>query len=152
LSNGESYLSTFQIKAVSVYKSSFEIKNSNFNQANQQFEMQVNVQPNFNIKKGNASKTAIVDLHLAINLKSNDISFVEVNLSINGVFSGESMNDQQFMEFVKFSGVSNLIQISRSYIFSMTSQLGIMPPILLPIINLEELYKNMVNAQNSSSM
>ncbi|MCL4408339.1 MAG: protein-export chaperone SecB [Thermotogae bacterium] len=143
MSNGENYLSQLKITSISIYKASFEIKKLIPN--NQQLEIQVALKPNINISKSentSDNQTSIVDLNISVNLKNKDISFVEVNLSINGSFIGENMNEQQFIKLVKFSGVSNLIQISRSYIISMTSQLGIIPPIVLPMINLEELYKN----------
>ncbi len=142
MSNEENYLSRLKITSISIYKASFEIKN--FISNNQQLETQVTIKPNINVLKSentSDNQISIVDLIIGMNLKNKDVSFVEVNLSIKGSFIGEGINEQQFMELVKFSGVSNLIQISRSYIISMTSQLGIMPPIVLPMINLEELYK-----------
>ena len=133
----EEIKSMFQMTSFSIYNASFEIKRvpPKGNPLHSHLRLNVTLPNDVSETKG------AVDLHIDLKLKSGKVTFISTKLSIKGNFAGKNMNKQQFIEFMKFSGVSNLTQIARSYIISMTSQLGIMPPIVLPMINLVEFYK-----------
>ena len=131
--------SAFQMISFSIYSANFEVKRTPQN-------IPLRTQLKFNVRlpneiSGDETKGA-ADVHVDLKLKSGKLTFITIKLSIKGYFKGENINKEKFIEFVKYPGVSNLTQIARSYIISMTSQLGIMPPIVLPMINLVEFYKN----------
>ncbi len=135
----ENIQSIFQMTSFSIYKAAFEVK-----------KWPVHTPLKLKLKSFSVSlpdklgKTleADADVSVEMRIKSGNTTYIIVKLSIKGHFKGQNMKEEQFKEFIKYSGVSNLTQIARSYIISMTSQLGIMPPIVLPMINLVELYKS----------
>lgn len=136
--------SKFKMTAFSIHKASFEIAMTPLKDKN----LNSNVQLNVNVSKNKASDGEMkgnADVDISFSLENEEGKFLDVKLSVIGQFEASDMDEKPFEEFVKYSGVSNLLQIARSYIITMTSQHGLTPPALLPMINLVELYKNAEN-------
>ncbi len=73
-------------------------------------------------------------------------SLLTINLTMNGKFfyaTSELLNRDvdypKFPELLKINGVSNLIQLSRAYLTSVTSLSGFPAPIYLPMVNVYNL-------------
>ncbi len=135
--------SLFKMTSFSIYKASFEVKNKILNLKDK--KLHTNVKLNVNISKAktvNNEEKGNANIDLSFSLRMGRLTFLNVKLSISGQFEAVNMKEETFEELIKYSGVANLLQIARSYIISMTSQNGLTPPAVLPMINLVELYKN----------
>ncbi len=86
-----------------------------------------------------ASIILIQNINL-INKESKE-HVVELGVQMLGQFKGKNLNEEQFIERLKYNGAPLLSQLIRSYIITMTSVGGI-EPIRIPMINFVEVFKN----------
>ncbi len=65
----------------------------------------------------------------------------KLSLYILGQFTGENATREEIEELCKTKGSYELIQVARSIVLSFTAQAGISPAIIIPPINLEDLFE-----------
>lgn len=65
-----------------------------------------------------------------------------VEIKIEGLFTGEGLQKEQFESLLKINGTFALLNIVRSYIISTTSQMGFKEPIIMPFLNITPLKYN----------
>jgi len=72
----------------------------------------------------------------------------KIELVMEGAFSGNAskMPKDRFKDMLELNGLVTLLQISRSYILSVTSQSGIYPPVKIPMINVMKLREEKARA------
>lgn len=144
----EKVISNFQTTSLSIYKANFEIKT-----AFQNVNLIPNVQIDNDISSSKISENNLqgtVILKINLKLKSEGKTFIVINVFMKANFFGQNMNEGDFIEFIKYSGISNMIQVARSYIISITAQSGVLPPVILPMINLMEYFKTKKNKKIST--
>lgn len=75
--------------------------------------------------------------------KAGRSNLFKFELTMEGAFVGkpEALTIERFKQMLEQNGIVTLSQISRSFLLSVTSQSGINPPVMLPMINVLALYE-----------
>ena len=83
-----------------------------------------------------------ISLENKTSVKVKDENVAEIQVTINGLFKSDDLiNTDVFEEMLKINGASLLFSFIRTYIHTTTALSG-MPPIVLPLINFVEFFKN----------
>lgn len=77
---------------------------------------------------------------IKINDEENKEPIVEIGVQMLGSFVGVNLEENQFIEMMKYNGTPLLSQLIRSYVITMTS-VGGMDPVRIPMINFIEFFK-----------
>lgn len=85
----------------------------------------------------------------------NDIKLIyeneeigDIHISMIGTFSGDSeLEEEKFVEMLKYNGAPALSQLIRAYVYSATS-LGGNSPIITPMINFVKFFEEIENEKN----
>lgn len=133
-------ISNFQFIDSYIKNSNMEIHNKNLN--NSKLELGVEVKFS-NIKEDNSELLAELILKNIVKIKNKDTEeiLVEINVEMAGIFKGNNIDKEKFMQFMKFSGTPIISQSIRSYIMNL-SALGGIDTIRVPLINYVEFFKN----------
>lgn len=133
-------ISDFQFIDSYIKNSNMEIHNKNLN--NSKLELGVEVKFS-NIKEDNSELLAELILKNIVKIKNKDTEeiLVEINVEMAGIFKGNNIDKEKFMQFMKFSGTPIISQSIRSYIMNL-SALGGIDTIRVPLINYVEFFKN----------
>jgi len=106
-------------------------------------KMDVEIEVRFsNIKTEKEKKKAELRMKNYIKIKGdNNESLVDMEVEMAGIFEGENMDDDQFMNYMKYSGAPIISQQIRSYVMTVSTLSGIQT-IRLPLVNYSEFFKN----------
>ena len=90
----------------------------------------------------NKNMTGQVELSYDISMMIKDEKIGDIRLVMNALFkASNNISEEKFEEMLKINGATTLSHLCRAYINSVTAQSG-MPPILIPLINFIEFFKN----------
>jgi len=92
--------------------------------------------------------SALLKLGLVILGKQKEEKVIELSVLIEGIFSTDKIKQDEFKKLVMSNGVATLITILRSFIASFSSQIGNMPPIIMPLINVQASIEDEENLKN----
>jgi preprotein translocase subunit SecB len=117
----------------------YEIKNLNVNILHKTNE-QLKYSTELGISKINYKENyAHFGIQLKVKAELDNKVYREITLEIIGFFSGfDKMEKKEFEKFCNLVGVPSLLQIARSTISSTTSMMNILPPVNLPLFNLQK--------------
>ena len=125
--------SSFQIDDYMITKSLFEIKKE---------ERPASIKYSLNLSKRIENTRCeqnvcfgTVKLKVSVVGRVGRETFHKVEVDISGEFTGKNIPKADFEKYCDVNGVANLLLITRSYISSTTSQMGI-NPIVIPLVNL----------------
>ena len=125
------------------------IKNTNFKIHNRNLEnskLELGIEVNISELKENEEELS-AELRLKNIVKINDNAgnaLVEIEVEMAGIFRAHNMNNDKFIQFMKYSGTPIISQSIRSYIMNI-SALGGIDTIRIPLINYVEFFKNKDN-------
>lgn len=84
-----------------------------------------------------------VETRLINNVKINNSdtkqTYVIIDVEMSGEFKSKNLTDEDFEEYIKFSGIPMLSQSIRAYVMSLTALSGI-KPVRIPMINFKEYF------------
>ena len=90
----------------------------------------------------------LLTLNLGISGKQQEKIVTEISIIIEGTFSTNKFEENEFKKLVSLNGTATLITIARSFIASFSSQIGNTPPIVMPLINVQASIEDDVNLEN----
>lgn len=111
----------------------------------EEFEINANIGFRIiNIEKKETENFGQIELNYNIDMKIAETNVAKISIIINGLFNGDvSIDIKDFEQMLKINGATTLSHLSRAYINSTTSLSG-MPPIIMPLINFNEFFKNAI--------
>lgn len=129
-----------------IKESSIQIYKKNYTKSTLEMEIEVQISE---IKKQDNELSAELRLsnHITINDKENNEKVVEINVKMAGIFTGNNLNENEFQEFIKYSGTPVLSQSIRAYVMSVSALSGV-ETIRLPMINFVEFFKKDIEEKN----
>jgi len=131
-------IAPFQMTSHIITDSEFKVKDGF---SNKKLKPDLDISPTFEVYEDENHLTGKLELEIKFNLKSGRIIFIGFKAKIIGTFvSPKKIGKDQFIKFLKYSGTPMLIQIVRSFLMSLSSQSGLVPPIVIPIIDSTSCY------------
>lgn len=133
-------MSDFQFIDSYIKNSEMKIHNRNINDSQLELGIEVNIS---NIKKNDNELSAELRLKNIIKIKDKkeENILVEINVEMAGIFKAHNMEEEKFMQFMKFSGTPVVSQAIRSYVMNISALAGI-DTIRIPLVNYVEFFKN----------
>ena len=116
-------------------------KRNRENETELQLEMEVRMSPINKVDEERLEGHLILTESLKMYDKSNKELILELSVQMVGSFVGINLEEEQFLDMVKYNGTPTLSQFIRSYVVTMTS-VGGMEPIRIPLINFKEFFNN----------
>lgn len=140
-------LADFQFVDSYVKNSSIEINKRDIKNSRLEVGLSIAIS-NISLNEKN-EKIADAKLYIDVKVfdKKNEEALVKIEVEILGKFLTKKLEDKEFVEYVKFSGIPMLSQQVRAYIMSMSSLSGI-NSIIVPMINFESYFNNIENENN----
>ncbi len=114
------------------------------NKSEIQVELEIRMSEIKKINEDSLGASIILIQNISLINKENKEHTVELGVQMLGQFTGKNLNEEQFIERLKYNGAPLLSQLIRSYVITMTSVGGI-EPIRVPMINFTEVFKNEPN-------
>lgn len=141
MENKKDIKADFQFIDSYINKTSIDIKNKAISDG--KFELGISVAINKIKVEKDGLKIVDAKLYTDVNIrdKENDKVYVSISTEIIGRFTTSNLTDDEFNEFVKYSGIPALSQQVRAYITSISSLSGI-EPVIIPMINFENYFSN----------
>ena len=140
-------LADFQFVDSYVKNSSIEINKRDIKNSRLEVGLSIAIS-NISLNEKN-EKIADAKLYIDVKVfdKKNEETLVKIEVEMLGKFLTKKLEDKEFVEYVKFSGIPMLSQQVRAYITSMSSLSGI-NSIIVPMINFESYFNNIENENN----
>ncbi len=140
-------LADFQFVDSYVKNSSIEINKRDIKNSRLEVGLSIAIS-NISLNEKN-EKIADAKLYIDVKVfdKKNEETLVKIEVEMLGKFLTKKLEDKEFVEYVKFSGIPMLSQQVRAYIMSMSSLSGI-NSIIVPMINFESYFNNIENENN----
>ena len=89
-----------------------------------------------------------IELRYEIEILESDVKVASIYLVMDALFkASRGTSNDEFEKLLKYNGAPVLSTICRAYINSISSQSGI-PPVVLPLIDFHEFFKNAVLEEN----
>jgi preprotein translocase subunit SecB len=113
---------------------------------NKKLKSDFDIDPSYEIFEVDKAYKSKLKLDIKFNLKSGRKIYIGFKTEIIGTFlSPKKVGKDDFISYLQYSGTPILIQIVRSFLMSITSQAGLVPPVVIPMINITKLYENTEN-------
>ncbi|PNS00237.1 hypothetical protein X927_03645 [Petrotoga mexicana DSM 14811] len=131
-------MSNIQMRYDIIKKLNYELKDENLNNKKLTPKVDISVTQNFQPKEKEYFGT--IGLNIKFHLKESKKIVLKLELETEAGFYGNpKIKENEFKELVIKSGIMSLLQISRAKIISISANFGFVPPIYLPMLNINEL-------------
>ncbi len=128
----------FQLVSHMISSVVFEVKDEF---RNVELRPDFSIEPEYEILQGSGTLQGRLLLEVAFKLRLGRKILIRFECSAEGFFTAnESIAKEQFVRFLKYSGTPILLQIVRSFLISLSSQAGLTPPLLIPLVDTTKLY------------
>ncbi len=131
-------LAPFQLASHMISSVVFEVKDEF---GNVELRPDFSIEPEYEILQGEDVLQGSLSLDVAFKLRKGRRILIRFECTAKGFFTAhKTITRDHFVRFLKHSGTPILLQIVRSFLISLSSQAGLTPPLLIPLVDSTKLY------------